>query len=241
MDPLTSAAASGMRARMESLELLANNLANAGTSGYKADREFYNLYADEAMAAGPLPAMLPVIESHWTDFTQGTLKATGNPLDLALSGDGFFAADSPSGVVYTRNGSFRLSREGALVTAEGYRVRGRDGRPIQVDPGRPFEVTREGAVMQGGQLMGNLEILDFDRGALNKAGGNYFRLSAPDARSRVSPAEVLQGHSESANFAAAETAVRLVSVMRQFEMLQRAMVLGGEMSRRAVEEVARAS
>jgi len=80
--------------------MLANNLANAATAGYKSDREFYSLYvAPEALEpalAGfsAAPATLPVIQSHWTDFNQGTLTPTGNPLDLALSGKGFFVADS---------------------------------------------------------------------------------------------------------------------------------------------------
>ena len=241
MDPLTIAAASGMRARMESLDLLANNLANASTPGYKADREFYGLYASEALRDGWSFTTLPVIESHWTDFAQGTVKSTGNPTDLALSGPGFFAVDSPEGVLYTRNGAFRVAPRGELETAEGYRLRGRDGRPIRVDPALAFEVTREGAVMQGGQLMGTLEIAALDRAVAGKAGGNYFRLQDPNARPGPAAAEVLQGHAESANFHPAETAVRLVSVMRQFEMLQRALVLGGEMNRRAAEEVARVS
>src|ERR1700690_2723679 len=93
MDTLTIAAAGGMRARMESLDMLANNLANTETGGYKTDREFYNLYVSaEAAGLGDGPAAtLPVIERPWTDFSQGTLRATGSPLDLALSGKGFFA------------------------------------------------------------------------------------------------------------------------------------------------------
>ena len=86
MDPMTAIAASGLRARMESLDLLANNVANASTGGYKADREFYSLYvAPEAQDAGPASTM-PVIERPWVDWSQGTVYPTGNPLDLALSG-----------------------------------------------------------------------------------------------------------------------------------------------------------
>src|ERR1044071_5938381 len=70
MDPLTSTAASGLRARMESLDMLANNLANAETGGYKIDREFYSLYSSPE-AGGNDPVTLPVIERHWTDFSQG--------------------------------------------------------------------------------------------------------------------------------------------------------------------------
>src|SRR3954451_1263983 len=87
MDSMTAIAASGLRARMESLDLLANNIANASTGGYKADREFYGLYR---APEGDSDSTMPLIERHWIDPSQGTLHGTGNPLDVALSGRGFF-------------------------------------------------------------------------------------------------------------------------------------------------------
>src|SRR6266849_4381319 len=100
MDPLLISAASGMKARMDSLDMLANNLANTGTAGFKADREFSGLYQEA----------LPMVEKQWTDYSQGVLTPTGNSLDLALSGKGFFALNSPGGVIYSRGGEFQLSK-----------------------------------------------------------------------------------------------------------------------------------
>src|ERR1039458_3221867 len=132
MDPLTAIAASGLRARMESLDLLANNSANSSTSGYKADREFYSLYvAPEAQDAGSSTTMR-VVESPWIDLAQGTLRPTGNSLDLALSGKGFFSVDGPNGTLYTRNGNFRLNTTGKLVTADGSPVVFRRKFPLRV-------------------------------------------------------------------------------------------------------------
>src|ERR1041385_5684143 len=106
MDSLTATAASGLRSRMESLELLANNVANATTGGYKADREFFSLYlAPDAQDSEP-PTTMPVIERPWIDLSQGVLQSTGNSLDVALSGTGFFSVAGPAGPLYTRNGSF---------------------------------------------------------------------------------------------------------------------------------------
>src|SRR5947209_20523802 len=102
MDPMTATAASGLRARMESLDLLANNVANASTGGYKADREFYSLYAAPEAEGGQT---MPLIEKPWVDLSQGLIHQTGNPLDLALTGRGFFAVAGPNGPLYTRNGS----------------------------------------------------------------------------------------------------------------------------------------
>lgn len=242
MDSLTAAAASGMRARLESLDMLANNLANAATAGFKADREAYGLYvAPEALdAASPAPTLLPVIERHWTDFSQGQITPTGNPLDFALGQSGFFAVNGPAGTAYTRNGSFRLSAAGAVVTQEGYAVRLAGGGVLGVDPSQPFEVAPDGAVRQRGALLGRLEIAAFDRPQdLIKLGRNYLRPPEGGATRPAGDVEVHQGKLEASNVGTPETAVRLVSLMRQFEMLQKAIALGSEMGRRAIEEVAR--
>jgi flagellar basal-body rod protein FlgF len=246
MDPLMISAASGMRSRMESLDMLANNLANANTAGYKLDREFYSLYASpDALGpaldgTAPAPSVLPVIDRPWTDFSQGALTPTGNPLDLALGKTGFFAVNGPGGTLYTRNGSFQLSSDGTLVTSEGYAVRGADGKPIQADPSRPIEITPDGALRQNGSTIGQIAVVGFERPeALEKFGNNYFRAGAAAGPKPAAEVAIHQGKLESSNVAAAESAVRLVSIMRQFEMLQRAMMLGGEMARKDFEEVAR--
>jgi flagellar basal-body rod protein FlgF len=237
MDPMTAIAASGLRARMESLELLANNLANASTGGYKADREFYSLYLAPEAQDNDSPATMPVIERPWIDLSQGIMRATGNPLDLALSGRGFFAVEGPGGPLYTRNGSFRLAADGKLVTSDGYAVRGARAASLVVQPSRPLEVSSDGTVRQDGNVIGQLEIVDFTSTAgLAKQGGNYFRVADPVLRPTAPSGTVVeQGQLEASNTGAAEAAVRLISIMRQFEMLQKAVSLGGEMDRRAAE------
>jgi flagellar basal-body rod protein FlgF len=240
MDPLIATAASGLRARMESLELLANNIANANTGGYKADREFYSLYSAAEAQDDPL-ATMPVIERPWIDHAQGTLHSTNNPLDVALAGNGFFSVTGPSGPLYTRNGSFRLAVDGTLVTGDGYPVRSTDGTPVTLQNGRSVEIANDGTVRQEGQVVGQLAIADFTSTAgLTKQGNSYFRITDPAVRPGA-PAgtAVEQGKLEDSNTGTAEGAVRLVSVMRQFEMLQKAAALGAEMSRHAVQEVAK--
>jgi flagellar basal-body rod protein FlgF len=244
MDPLTSAAASGIRARLESLDMLANNIANSSTPGFKADREFYGLYLSAEAADSPVgttPTSLPVIERQWTDFTQGSLMPTGNPLDLALSGPGFFIVQSPSGPVFTRDGSFRLSLQGELITQDGDKVQGQDGKPILLDRMRPVEISSDGTVRQDGQDIAQIVVASFpDPTKLAKRGNNYFRsdLSAMPPAS-ATQAEILQGRIEAANYQPAESVVRLVNILRQFETLQKALAIGGEMNRRAVDDVAK--
>jgi len=244
MDPLLISTASGLRSRMESLDMLANNIANGSTGGYKADREFYSLYtAPEAADSVPGADALPVIEKNWIDFSQGELRATGNPLDLALSGKGFFVVQGPAGPLYTRDGSFQLSPAGLLVTAGGLAVRDAGGGTIALSTSAasPVEITREGEVRQDGEVAGRIGLVDFaDPAALEKQGRGYFRLADANARP-VAPAavEVNQGKLENSNVSATEAAVRLVTVMRQFEMLQKVAALDSDMNRKALEEVAK--
>jgi len=234
MDPLLISAASGMKARMESLDMLANNIANSGTSGFKADREFYNLYQQQ----------LPLVENRWTDFSQGSLLPTGNPLNLALSGKGFFALNGPGGTVYTRNGNFQLSKNNQLETSDGYTLRNAldQGRPLNVDPAREIAIGKDGTVTQDGQPVGRIEIGEIPSAAeaVGKLGNSYFALVGGVGSAAPAPTtEVMQGQLEQSNVPVADSAVRLVSVMRQFEMLQKAMNIGSQMSKAAIQEVAR--
>jgi flagellar basal body rod protein FlgG len=235
MDPLMISAASGMKARMESLDLLANNLANSGTSGFKADSEFYSLYEQQ----------LPVIENRWTDFSQGAVLPTGNPLDLGLSGAGFFALNGPLGTVYTRNGSFRVSKTNQLASAEGYTIRNLldMGRPITIDPAQEVAIGKDGTVSQGGQSIGQIELGKLPPAIeqVGKLGNSYFALVEGAVPARDEDTEIHQGQLEQSNVTVADSAVRLVSVMRQFEMLQKAMNIGSEMSKSAIQEVAKVS
>jgi flagellar basal-body rod protein FlgF len=239
MDPITAIAASGLRARMESLDMLANNIANASTGGYKADREFYSLYmAPEAEDAGE-SSVMPLIERPWTDLSQGAIQVTGNSLDVALSGKGFFAVNGPGGTLYTRNGSFTTSASGNIVTADGYPVRGTDGAALTLDASLPVRVSEDGTVQQDASVVGQMEVVDFaDAGALGKQGANYFTAGPAAVRTAVSTG-VEQGKLEASNTGAADAAVRLISVMRQFEMMQKAASLADTMSQRAIDDVAK--
>lgn len=231
-----------MRARMESMDLLANNLANASTAGFKADREFYSLYAAaEAIEPGQDQiSTLPVIERQWTDFNQGTLTQTGNSLDFALNGKGFFKVQRGNDTLLTRSGNFRLSAAGELQTQDGYALKTKDGKTIVANGRGPLDVNAGGSVTQSGQVLGQLDLADVvDAAALEKLGSTYFKFDPRSTAPVSAETQVQQGQLEGANVSSADSAVRLVSIMRQFEMLQRAVGIGAEMNRKAVEEVAK--
>lgn len=243
MDPLTTAAANGLQASMDSMDMLANNIANASTGGFKADREFYSTYLAPEIQNGPEGTVgeSPVVQRQWTDFSQGTLMQTGNPTDLALSGGGFFVVNGPNGPLYTRNGNFQLTPNGQLTTAEGYPVQLAGGGTLQANSGTPITVTSDGFVSQDGNLIGQLQVVDFsDASKLSRATGPYFENSDPQTNPvTASQAAVFQGKIESSNAQPAESAARMVLLLRHYEMLQRAIKVGSEMGQQAVQEVAR--
>jgi flagellar basal-body rod protein FlgF len=243
MDPITAAAAGGLQARMDSFDMLANNLANATTTGFKTDREFYSTYlAPEANDQfNPSVGESPLVQKQWTDFAQGTLLSTGGATDFALSGTGFFAVNGPNGTLYTRSGNFHFSPQGTLVSTEGYPVRLTGGQTLQTQSASPLQVGPDGQVVQDGSPIGQLELAAFkDSSQLSRSAGAYFQ-NADTKANPVSPAiaQVFQGKTESSNAAPAESAARMISLMRHFEMLQHAIKIGTEMNRQAIEQVAR--
>ena len=244
MDNLTIAAASGLRSRMESLDLLANNLANTATTGFKRDLEFYGTYSSadsDDPVNGGASATLPTIEKQWTDFSQGTIQVTGNPLDVALDGDGFLTVKGPNGTLYTRAGSLKVLPSGALATSDSYPLQTTGGGTIQITPNKPITILPDGTVQQSGQSIGQIAIASFkSTNSLRKMGSTCFQntdtKNAPVAATNVS---VEQGKIEGSNVPVADAAMRLVGVMRQFEMLQKAVGVSNDMDTKTIQEVAR--
>jgi flagellar basal body rod protein FlgG len=231
---------------MVSLDLLANNLANAGTSGYKNDREFYGVYASEDAenaVDGAGSTTLPVIESQWTDFSAGEMQVTGNPLDVAIVGKGFFTVSGPKGPLYTRNGSLKILPTGELANGDGYPLQSAGGGTIQVRPNAPITITSDGTVTQGGQPIGQIGVVDFKSTAsLRKLGSTSFEnQSLANPPEAVAKTELQQGKLEGSNVSVPDAAMRLVGLMRQFEMLQKAIGVSTDMDTKAIQEVARVS
>jgi flagellar basal-body rod protein FlgF len=241
MDQISVMAAAGMQARMQSLDLVGNNLANSSTSGYKSDGEFYTLFASEAASEGEAgPSAVPMIQRHWTDFGQGLLEPTNNPLDFGISGKGLFVVQGPSGPLYTRNGNFRLSTKGALVSSQGYPLLQQNGQPFQVNTSQPIEVSRTGDISQNGNSVGQIKLVEFkDPINLLKQGNNYFVNNTTFEPPLATDTEIFQGKIESSNANAAHGAVRIVGLSRQFEMMQKAISLSNDMGKKAIEEVAK--
>jgi flagellar basal-body rod protein FlgF len=236
-------AAAGMRAQIETLELLGNNLANTGTTGFKGDREFFRLFQTELAQPDANTAeirWMPVVQGSMIDFEQGPLVRTEGATDVALSGPGFLMVETPDGSrLYTRNGAFRLSAQGRLESTDGYAVLDASGKAINIPPGEQIEIGDHGMVRVGGLNLAQLDVVTFQgRPPLTKAGLSYFQ--APDGF-ETQPAMqtvVKQGYLESSNVNVSLAAVQLIQTSRNFEMLSRiAGLMADEMDGRAVQQL----
>jgi len=248
MDSGLYAAYTGLLSRTQALDTAANNLANAGTGGFRAEKGLFRGVLVDNLAGvdgdsqiGSSVNDFGVLGGSMLDFSQGHISETGNPLDLGLEGDGFFALETPRGVLYTRDGGFSRSSTGVLQDAEGDPVSDALGQPIVIPTGA-VQVAPNGTVSvttdQGNTIVGQIGIFTFpDKKILKAEGTNRFK--APDGRVPVvGTATIRQGAVEGSNQDAIQGTMQLVLVQRQTEMMQRALsVFYTEFDKTAAEEL----
>jgi flagellar basal-body rod protein FlgF len=247
-------AASAALAYEKRLEVVANNLANLNTVGFKRDNVSFQAYMlNNAGSPAPVNPPYPQAaspESFWveyksrTDFSPGFLRQTGNPFDLALNGKGFFSVQSPDGELYTRRGNFSLSPEGVLVTQEGWPVMG-DGGEIRVagrnSNRRTLEVTvgEDGVLQVNGSKVGRIRVSDFSApDSLTKVNGCYFKpgSAAPEP---MEDCRVAQGFLEMANVEAVQLMTEMIEIHRGYESYQRVIRSIDDLNSKSINEVGR--
>jgi flagellar basal-body rod protein FlgF/flagellar basal-body rod protein FlgG len=244
MDSGYYAAMTGLVARTQALDTAASNLANAQTPGYRAEREFFRsvLLGPDALDSqlGETLNNFGLLGGDRLSLAQGSIDQTGNPLDLAIEGQGFFAIQTASGIRYTRDGSFHRARTGQLVTAAGEPVLSASGQAIPLPPGE-VSVGSDGTLSANGGVVASVGVFTFPAGAaLTPEGAN--RYVAPKGTDAVAArdATVHQGAIESANQDVVEGTVDLIAVERQAEMMQRALtVFHTEFNKIASEDLPR--
>jgi len=218
-----------MDARLKLVDVIANNLANANTTGFK--RDFGQILENEfgSEAATQL------------DVSPGQVVSTGNELDAALNGPGFFVVETPNGERYTRAGNFSLSSNGELVTKEGLKVLSTSNSPISLGEGK-VEIHDGGVVTVDGNEIATLKVVTFnDITKLQKEGlSRFVWRGAPGGIQVVSEPEVRGGYLERSNVSAIDEMVHLMSAYREFEAVQRALrTLMNEMDGRLIQESGR--
>ncbi len=220
--------------RILQLDTIANNLANSSTPGFKVEN-FYPGAPDGAAAQeGPIPAASRVI----TDYSQGLLRQTGNVLDLAIEGEGFFTIQTKEGLEYTRKGSFTLDREGRIVTLAGGLVMGEKG-PITVSS-QNLTIDPAGNIMADGAPVGRLNIVRFDNPqALARTKEGMFRDDGGAGAKRVEKPEVKSNFLEMSNVNVFREMVGMIDVQRSFESYQKIIQSIADMDKLAVGRVGR--
>ncbi len=225
--------------------VMAHNIANADTPGFRAARPVFGSVLERQQAAGAPPGGRTVAfaqdRATWRDAAPGGLQRTGNPLDVALSGEGFFAVETPRGERFTRAGRFTLDPDSRVVDPDGNAVLGADGRPIELPPGSSrIEVLGDGTLRTEAGVAGQLRVVRFaDAQALQAEGDRLFAAPAGTAPEAVERPGVVQGAVEGSNVRPVLELTRMTDELRHFQFVAQLAEREGERLQGAVERILR--
>lgn len=229
----------GMINEQNRMDVLTNNLANADTNGFKKEgatsQSFDSILAykiKDSSESYRLSKRIGVnhpgvkIGEGYTDFSQGSLRSTGNTFDLALTDSGFFAVEftnkaGETSVKYTRDGDFALTQDGYLVTRDGDNVLDESGSPIRIDPIESVVINEQGQIIQNGRVAATIQVTDFeDYNYLTRYGENYFE-PIEGAEETESEAKIYSGYLEASNISVVTEMVNMITVQRAYESNQK--------------------
>lgn len=225
MDQGMYTAAAGAMAMEERLDMIANNLANTNTTGFKKDAVSYQKFQkvlDASMLYSGQFREKPVdvvIGKQYIDASQGGFEDTHNPLDVAIAGEGFFAVNTPDGIRYTRSGNFTLSAEGLLVTQQGYTVQGQGG-DITIGKGK-VTISEGGSIMVDDVVVDKLQVVSVEEKGLDRQGNSFYAPKQGFEATAVEQPEVRQGVLESSNVDPITEMVGLITTQRAYESFQK--------------------
>lgn len=229
----------GMLPRMVKQEIMANNLANLNTPGFKRDRLYFRKLLDSVpvlSSTGGDLRFTPDLCEESVDFSQGQIKRTQRGLDFAIQGEGFFTIQTPNGIRYTRNGNFTINSEGLLVTQQGFPVLG-EGGPIELMRDKEIVVNENGEITQEGVPIDRFLITAFDKPyPLIKEGNTLFMTDPSDIEGRrAENFRIEQGFLELSNVEPISEMVNMIEVMKNYELSQRIIRLQDETLQRIIE------
>jgi flagellar basal-body rod protein FlgF/flagellar basal-body rod protein FlgG len=241
MDSGYYAASTALIARTQALDTIANNLANASTPGFRAQHNLFSaVLADTGSAAGSSFSQAVntygILSGTMLDRSQGALQKTGNDLDVAIQGSGFFVVQTANGPMYTRDGSFQVSGTGQLTTSAGDAVMGEKGIIFML-PG-PVSISADGTISSRGAVAGKLKLVDFVPGTqLKSVGSTYYSAPAKSETAAIG-STVQQGSLENSNVNPVAGMVELITAQRAAEMSQRMLTMfDSEMDKTASQEL----
>jgi flagellar basal-body rod protein FlgF len=236
------------------MDVVANNIANVNTTGFKADAAIFEEYLAPIANHGHFPGRdrrLSYVHDRatWHDFKQGPTKPTGNALDVAIEGDAFLVVQTPRGERYTRNGALQINATGQLVTVEGYQVQSDGGPIVFQNTDSDIAIADDGTIRvrengdsRSDALRGKLRLVRFDQvGRLQKDGSSLFTAPAgaeplvPEASNRV---RVIQGALEQSNVRGVVEMSRMIELTRQYQAIANVLQSHGDMRRNSIGKLA---
>ncbi len=218
------------------MDITANNLANMTTTAFKSVAPVFQEFLSDKKQGTEISFVQDYGMYH--DKSVGQITGTGRPLDLAISGDGFFSVQTDAGVRYTRNGNFKLDAEGFITTNSGDFLLDETGATIQMDLANPdIEVAADGTINLGGQQSTKLELMKFENDQLLKQEGNgYFNPDGAEAEP-VEGIKILQGSLEGSNVNAILEMTSMIEIMRSYTSAQKLLDAEHDMQMKTIEEL----
>lgn len=226
MDNTSYVALSRQMSLWKQMNIVSNNMANMNTAGYKQDDVIFTSYLQQTPSAqgiGADPIYFTQDFASYADFNEGAFKETGNDLDVAIRGRGFFCIETNAGERYTRKGQFTLNEDGALTTTEGDIVLSENNAPIFFAPGeKEIMISESGDVMTENGIIGRLKIANFAQDdKLLKVSGVLFENQADNQVTYSSDNNrLMQGMVESSNVNAIAEMTNLIQIQRSYDYVQ---------------------
>ncbi len=233
---------SAQNALRRQMDVAANNMANVSTAGFKSEAVLFEPVIRRPASITERPKTVEFVRDYTIarDFRPGALQRTDNPLDFALTGDGYFTIQTTQGNAYTRDGKFQLDAQGRLITHDARFVLDDGGQIITLDlaEGEPL-MGRDGTITQGANQIAKLGLASFQRpGALDKIGDNLWKPTTEQGTPAIDT-QVVQGMIEGSNVVAVTELTRIMEISRAFESASRLQKQAEDLRSRAIERLAR--
>ena len=244
MDSASYILMSRLSLQERSTQALAHNIANADTPGFRAMRPVFGQFTVNLRGAGGLPGdssmSFPQDRATWRDMSPGSIQATGNPLDVAIDGEGFFVIETPKGERYTRAGRFSIGANGRLVDQEGNAVLDTRDRPIAFSAqDTKIEIAGNGTITSENGEIAQLQLVRFEKPQNLMAEGNRLFDAKNEAPLPVEKPKVVQAALEGSNISPVLEITRLTAEMREFQYASMFTEREGERMTNAVERILR--
>jgi len=234
MRPSINLSPSGALRQERRFQLISQNLSNVQTAGYKKDVPVFSTLFSQALEhSGGEKQEISVVS-----FQQGNIEKTGNGLDLAIEGEGFFKVMTPNGIRYTRAGHFKLDREQRLIQADGFPVLGQRGE-IRLS-GKEMVVEKDGKIKLDGGEADRIALVTFaDLTRLRKEGNGLFVSEIPEREKEVETPSIFQGYLEQSNVNSIEEMVKLIDALRTYESCLKVIQSRDELNGKVVNDLGR--